>query len=433
MVKKFKFQTPSGMHDILPENQEYFQKFYAVAKDVAEFYGFRRIDTPIVEDAELYEKGTGIATDIVEKQMYLLKTRGGDTLALRPEFTPGMARAYLQHGMINLPQPVKLYTSGPLFRYERSQAGRFRQFHQFDAEVFGEISPAQDAQIIQLFTVILQELKIGHVLVEINSVGDSQCRPYYKKLLVNFLRSRQQQLCADCRRRVRENPLRTLDCKEEKCQRVRSLAPQILDHLCEECKKHFRQVLEFLDEADIPYHLDPYLVRGLDYYTKTVFEIFSERQIKQQEGDQEVITRNALVGGGRYDTLVKLYGNKDVPAVGAAAGTERIVSFLKEQQLAVSKNPKVFLAQLGDLPKKKSLKLLEEFRKAKIQIAESLGRDSLKVQMSRADKLGVRFTLILGQREALDNTIVIRRMDNGTQETVKFDKTIEEIKKRLKK
>ena len=335
--------------------------------------------------------------------------------------------------MINLPQPVKLYTSGPLFRYERSQAGRFRQFHQFDAEVFGEISPAQDAQIIQLFTVILQELKIGHVLVEINSVGDSQCRPYYKKLLVNFLRSRQQQLCADCRRRVRENPLRTLDCKEEKCQRVRSLAPQILDHLCEECKKHFRQVLEFLDEADIPYHLDPYLVRGLDYYTKTVFEIFSERQIKQQEGDQEVITRDALVGGGRYDTLVKLYGNKDVPAVGAAAGTERIVSFLKEQQLAVSKNPKVFLAQLGDLPKKKSLKLLEEFRKAKIQIAESLGRDSLKVQMSRADKLGVRFTLILGQREALDNTIVIRRMDNGTQETVKFDKTIEEIKKRLKK
>ena len=421
------------MHDILPENQEYFQKFYAVAKDVAEFYGFRRIDTPIVEDAELYEKGTGIATDIVEKQMYLLKTRGGDTLALRPEFTPGMARAYLQHGMINLPQPVKLYTSGPLFRYERSQAGRFRQFHQFDAEVFGEISPAVDAQIIQLFTVILQELKIGHILVEINSVGDSQCRPYYKKLLINFLRSRQQQLCVDCRRRVRENPLRTLDCKEEKCQRVRSLAPQILDHLCEECKKHFRQVLEFLDEADIPYHLDPYLVRGLDYYTKTVFEIFSERQIKQQEGDQEVITRDALVGGGRYDTLVKLYGNKDVPAVGAAAGTERIVSFLKEQQLAVSKNPKVFLAQLGDLPKKKSLKLLEEFRKAKIQIAESLGRDSLKVQMSRADKLGVRFTLILGQREALDNTIVIRRMDNGTQETVKFDKTIEEIKKRLKK
>src|SRR3989338_650602 len=433
MVKKFKFQTPSGMHDILPENQEYFQKFYAVAKDVAEFYGFRRIDTPIVEDAELYEKGTGIATDIVEKQMYLLKTRGGDTLALRPEFTPGMARAYLQHGMINLPQPVKLYTSGPLFRYERSQAGRFRQFHQFDAEVFGEISPAVDAQIIQLFTVILQELKIGHILVEINSVGDSQCRPYYEKLLINFLRSRQQQLCVDCRRRLRENPLRTLDCKEEKCQRVRALAPQILDHLCEECKKHFRQVLEFLDEADIPYHLDPYLVRGLDYYTKTVFEIFSERQVKQQEGDQEVIVRNAIVGGGRYDTLLKLYGNRDVPAVGAAAGVERIVSFLKEQQLAVSKNPKVFLAQLGDLPKKKSLKLLEEFRKAKIQIAESLGRDSLKVQMSRADKLGVRFTLILGQREALDNTIVIRRMDNGTQETVKFDKTIEEKKKRLKK
>ena len=354
-------------------------------------------------------------------------------LALRPEFTPGIARAYLQHGMINLPQPVKLYALGPLFRYEHPQAGRFRQFHQFDVEVFGETSPAVDAQVIQMFTSILQELRLGHVLVEINSVGDSQCRPYYKKLLGNFLRSRQQQLCSDCRRRIRENPLRTLDCKEEKCQRVRALAPQILDHLCEECKKHFKQVLEFLDEADIPYHLDPYLVRGLDYYTKTVFEIFSERQVKGQQGEQEIVTRNALAGGGRYDTLLKMLGNKEVPATGAAAGIERIVSFLKEQQQREEQGPRVFLAQLGDLPKKKSLKLLEEFRKAKIQIAESLGRDSLRAQLARADKLGVQLTLILGQREALDNTIVIRRMDNGTQETVKFDKTVEEIKKRLKK
>jgi len=421
------------MHDILPEEQRHFQKIYAVAKDVAEFYGFQRIDTPVVEEAELYEKGTGLTTDIVEKQMYQLRTRGGDMLALRPEFTPGIARAYLQHGMINLPQPVKLYALGPLFRYEHPQAGRFRQFHQFDVEVFGETSPAVDAQVIQMFTSILQELRLGHVLVEINSVGDSQCRPYYKKLLGNFLRSRQQQLCSDCRRRIRENPLRTLDCKEEKCQRVRALAPQILDHLCEECKKHFKQVLEFLDEADIPYHLDPYLVRGLDYYTKTVFEIFSERQVKGQQGEQEIVTRNALAGGGRYDTLLKMLGNKEVPATGAAAGIERIVSFLKEQQQREEQGPRVFLAQLGDLPKKKSLKLLEEFRKAKIQIAESLGRDSLRAQLARADKLGVQLTLILGQREALDNTIVIRRMDNGTQETVKFDKTVEEIKKRLKK
>lgn len=421
------------MHDILPEEQRHFQKIYAVAKDVAEFYGFQRIDTPVVEDAELYEKGTGLTTDIVEKQMYQLRTRGGDMLALRPEFTPGIARAYLQHGMINLPQPVKLYALGPLFRYEHPQAGRFRQFHQFDVEVFGESSPAVDAQVIQMFTSIFQELRLGHVLVEINSVGDSQCRPYYKKLLGNFLRSRQQQLCSDCRRRIRENPLRTLDCKEEKCQRVRALTPQILDHLCEECKKHFKQVLEFLDEADIPYHLDPYLVRGLDYYTKTVFEIFSERQVKGQQGEQEIITRNALAGGGRYDTLLKMLGNKEVPATGAAAGIERIVSFVKEQQQREEQGPRVFLAQLGDLPKKKSLKLLEEFRRAKIQVAESLGRDSLKAQLARADKLGVQLTLILGQREALDNAIVIRRMDNGTQETVRFEKTVEEIKKRLKK
>src|SRR3989338_7563885 len=433
MAKKTRLQAPTGMHDVLGEDQPYFKRIWDAVNEIAHFYAFSKIDTPIAEYSELYEKGTGLTTDIVEKQMYAFKTKGGDALALRPEFTPGIVRAFIQHGMFSWPQPVKLYAYGPLLRYEHPQAGRYRQFNQFDFEVFGEQAAAIDAQVIQIFYTILKELKFGHLIIEVNSIGDFQCRPYYKKVLVNFLRPRQYSLCADCRRRIKENPMRVLDCKEEKCQRVKAQAPQIIDHLCEGCKAHFKSLLEFLDETDIPYHLDPYLVRGLDYYTKTVFEIFSERQIKQQEGDQEVITRDALVGGGRYDTLVKLYGNKDVPAVGAAAGTERIVSFLKEQQLAVSKNPKVFLAQLGDLPKKKSLKLLEEFRKAKIQIAESLGRDSLKVQMSRADKLGVRFTLILGQREALDNTIVIRRMDNGTQETVKFDKTIEEKKKRLKK
>ena len=435
MSKKLKFQTPTGMHDVLPEDQFLYEKIYGVVDDVAKFYGFGKIETPMVEDAALYEKSTGATTDIVEKQMYAFKTKGGDALALRPEFTPGIVRSYIQHGMINLPQPVKLYSYGPLFRYEHPQAGRFRQFRQLDFEVFGEQSAAIDAQIIQIFYAILKDLKFSHLIIEVNSIGDNQCRPYYKKLLSNYLRPRQNSLCADCRRRIRENPLRTLDCKEEKCQRVRSQAPQIIDHLCEECKTHFKSLLEFLDEADLPYHLDPYLVRGLDYYTKTVFEVFSDRAIEGSPAEGEVVQRSALVGGGRYDALARMLGGKDVPASGAAGGVERILSLMKEMQLAgAPEQPvKVFLAQLGDLPKKKSLKLMEEFRKARIPIAESLGRDSLRTQLARADKLEVEYTLILGRREVLDGTIVIRKMDTGEQQNVKSENVVEEIKKRLKK
>jgi len=327
MAKRPKFQRPTGMRDILPEEQPYFEKIYRVADDIARFYGFGKIDTPMVEDLELYEKGTGQSTDIVEKQMYTMKTKGGDALAMRPEFTPGIVRAFNEHGMLNLPQPVKLYTFGPLFRYEHPQAGRFRQFHQVDFEVCGEESAAIDAQVIQIFYAMLRELKFSHLIIEVNSIGDAQCRPYYKKVLVNYLRPRQNSLCADCRRKVRQNPLRVLDCKEEKCQRVKAQAPQILDHLCDNCKAHFKSLLEFLDEIDLPYHLDPYLVRGLDYYTKTVFEIFSESTTEQkeaapegaslapQERGEEMISRSALVGGGRYDNLVRLLGGKDVPAM----------------------------------------------------------------------------------------------------------------------
>lgn len=423
------------MHDILPEEYPYYEKIYEIVSDIARFYGFGRIETPVVEDAALYEKGTGATTDIVEKQMFTLKTKGGDALALRPEFTPGIARAYLQHGMLNMPQPVKLYAYGPLFRYEHPQAGRFRQFHQVDFEVFGEESPAIDAEIIQIFYAILKELKFTHLIIEVNSIGDSQCRPYYKKLLASYLRPRANSLCADCRRRMKQNPLRTLDCKEEKCQRIRAQAPQMIDHLCDSCKAHFKSLLEFLDEADLPYHLDPYLVRGLDYYTKTVFEIFSDRTVQTVDEQGEIVQRSALVGGGRYDSLLKILGGKEIAASGAAAGVERIVALMKERGAfpAEDAKPRVFLAQLGDLPKKKSLKILEEFRKAKISVAESLGRDSLRTQLGRADKLGAEYTVILGQKEVLENAVVVRKMETGEQETVKMENLVDELKKRLRK
>lgn len=426
-MKKPKFQSPTGMHDILPEDQKYFQRIFDVVKDIANFYGFKKIDTPILEETELFSKGIGLATDIVGKQMFTLRTKGGDYLTLRPEGTAPIARAYIEKGMSSFPQPVKLWYFGPYFRYEHPQAGRFRQFWQFGFEVLGEENSVLDAQIIQIFYNILKELKLKDLIVEVNSIGDSQCRPYYKKLLTSFFRSREPVICLDCRRRLKENPLRILDCKEEKCQQIRAQTPQILDHLCENCHRHFKEVLEFLDELELPYHLNPYLVRGLDYYTKTVFEII--------EDSSEGKVQGALAGGGRYDTLVKLLGGGEAPAAGGAAGVERIIQLMKTKIIRFPKEKmtEVFLAQLGDLAKRKSLKLIEDFREAEILAGESLGRDSLKAQLKMADRIGAKYTLILGQKEALEGNIIIRDMKTGKQETVKLDRVILEMKRRLKK
>ena len=427
MPKKLKFQVPKGMHDILAEEQRYFRKIYDVCENLAHFHQFEKIETPILEDSQIFLKGIGLATDIIDKQMFNLKTRGGDYLTLRPEGTAPVVRAYIEQGMFNLPQPIKLWYFSPFFRYEHPQAGRYRQFWQFGFEIFGEESSVLDAQIIHIFFNILKELKIKNLIVEISSIGDSQCRPYYKKLLVSYFKSREASLCYDCKRRLKENPLRILDCKEEKCRQVRSQAPQILDHLCDPCKKHFKEVLEFLDEIELPYHLNPYLVRGLDYYTKTVFEILEDSEEGRRMG--------SLAGGGRYDNLVKVLGGQPTPACGGAGGIERIISVMKGKKINLPELSlaKVFLAQIGSLAKRKSLKLLEDFRREKILIAESFGRDALKSQLNRANRLGVKYVLILGQKEALEGTIIIRDMRIGKQEIVRSDRAVREIKKRLKK
>jgi len=409
------------MHDILPEDQKYFDKVFDVVRQMANFYGFKRIETPLLEETELFSRGIGLATEIVKKQMFTFKTKGGDHLSLRPEGTAPVVRAFIEHGMQNFPQPVKLWYFGPFFRYERPQLGRYRQFWQFGFEILGSQSSVLDAQVIQIFINILRELKFKDLIIQINSIGCSQCRPYYKKILTNYFKSRVSSLCQDCRKRLVENPLRILDCKDEKCQRIILNAPQIVDHLCEQCHLHFKEVLEFLDELQLPYHLNPYLVRGLDYYTRTVFEIFEEKEI------------GALVGGGRYDNLAKILGGGTVPAVGGAGGIERIVFCLKKKAIKLQKEskPKVFLAQLGELAKKKSLKLIEEFRLAKIPIAESLSRDSLKSQMKVADRMGIRYVLILGQKEALEDKIIIRDMVSGKQKVVELKKVVKEIRKKL--
>lgn len=426
-MSQLKFQRPTGMHDILPEEQKYFQKIYDVVREIAEFYNFQKIDTPILEQTELFSRGIGLATDIVQKEMFSFKTKGGDYLTLRPEGTASIARAYIEHGMQNLPQPVKLWYLGPFFRHEKPQAGRYRQFWQFGFEILGEENPVADVQIIQVFFNILKELKLTNLLIKVNSIGDRACRPYYKKLLSSYFRSRLESLCRDCRRRFKENPLRILDCKVEKCQRIVSQSPLIIDHLCEACHQHFKKVLEFLDALSFPYHLEPRLVRGLDYYTRTVFEIYEETERGKSLG--------ALVGGGRYDGLIKILGGKETPAVGGAGGIERIVSLMKEKAIRFPREKKaeIFLAQLGSLAKEKSLKLIEDFRKENIYIFESLGRDSLKAQLKLADKLGVKYTLILGQKEALEEEIIVRDMVSGRQEKIKIDKIRDEMKKRIKK
>ncbi len=424
-MAKLKFQTPTGMKDILPQDQPYFRTIIEVVDKFAQFYGFLKIDPPILENLELFEKGTGQSTDIVEKQMYILKTKGGEYLALRPEFTPSLARAYFEHGMIDLPHPVKLYTYGPLFRYERPQAGRFRQFHQFNFEVIGSSKPIIDVEIIFLCYNLLKELKVPELVVRINSIGDSQCRPYYKKVLVKYLRAQERYLCPDCKRRLKKNPLRVLDCKVEKCQKVIREAPQIIDHLCEECHNHFKKVLEYLDDLEIPYLLDPYLVRGLDYYTKTVFEIVSETEEGKKVG--------SLVGGGRYDGLLKIIGKKDIPACGAAGGIERILHLIKNQLKIEETQPKVFIAQLGEKAKIQTLKLIEQFRKKGLLVKFVLSKDSLRNQLKIADKLGVRYVILIGEEEALKNEAIIRDMESGKQKTVKINNLFKEIKKLLKK
>ncbi len=413
------------MHDILPEDSPYWEKVRQIVFELAKFYDFGFIQTPILEPQTIFERTLGLSSDVVEKEMYTLKTKGGDELALRPEGTAPIMRAYIQHGWEAAPQPVKVFYMGPMFRHENPQAGRLRQFHQFGFETLGSEDPVVDAQLIQLAMAALVDLGVKGLICEVNSLGDKVCRTKYRIALKDFFRYHIKKMCHNCQRRFKNNPLRILDCKEEKCHEVIAKAPQILDFICDDCRSHFKKLLEFLDETSIPYLLNPHLVRGLDYYSRTVFEIYAE----ERRGAQ-----SALISGGRYDGLAELLGGKKVPACGWAGGIERIIAEMKEVKARVPQRPqpKVFLVQLGDLAKKKSLKILEEFRENDILMAESVSRHSIRSQMNIADKLGVKLALILGQKEALDKEIIIRDMVAGMQETIPLAKLITEVKRRLK-
>ncbi len=423
--KKILFQSPKGMHDILPSEQPWWEKLRKASQEVANFYNFLRIDTPILEDVEIFEKGIGITTDIVEKQMFVLRTKGRDHLALRPENTPAIVRAYFEHGLSRLPQPLKLYYFGPFFRYEHPQFGRYRQFHQIGFEILGgEEDPIYDSQIILVSLRLIEELKIKNSIIQLNSLGCKNCRLIYRRKLQDYYRKLSVKICKDCRRRLSLNPLRLLDCKNENCERAKSRAPIMLDYLCPACRDHFREVLEYLDELSLPYTLNPYLVRGLDYYNRTVFEITTEGY------------NISLAGGGRYDYLGEMLGARKntLPATGSSLGAERIIEIMKAREIGGLPKIKAraFLLQIGKPAKKRALGLIEDFRRAGVKVIESLGRESLNSQLKIADREEVEMALILGQREVFEENIIIRDMKSGVQETVPLAKVVEEVKKRLK-
>ncbi|MEI6588245.1 MAG: histidine--tRNA ligase [Candidatus Moraniibacteriota bacterium] len=418
-------QNLRGMKDVLPQDQAYWEQARRVAERLARDYGFSRIDVPLLEFSNLFTRNIGGGTDIVEKEMYSFVTRGGDKVSLRPEMTAGICRSFIQHGMHTLSRPVKLFSIGPVYRYDRPQEGRYREHYQANFDAFGEDDPILDAQMIQMAHRLTHCLGLKSIQIQVNSIGCGVCKKDYNNLLVSYLESKKTKLCQDCKRRLEINPLRVLDCKEDKCSQVAATAPQAVDHLCEDCRVHFKTLLEYLDELDLPYTINPRLVRGLDYYTKTVFEIWSG----SEEGK-----KYSLGGGGRYDKLVKIMGGEDTPAIGFAIGLERVIAEMKRVQAKSYKpmKPRVFLAQLGGLAKKKSLRLFSELEKNGILTAESFGRGSLKSQLKIANRLGVELTLILGQKETLDGTVIIKNMTTGVQETVSMEKLVDIIKKKLK-
>jgi histidyl-tRNA synthetase len=376
------------------------------------------------ENLEVFTHSLGETSDVVDKEMFVFETKSGKKIALKPESTAGVVRAYIEHGMQQLPQPVQLYYIEPHFRYNRPQKGRYRQFHQFGFELLGEADPAIDAQIISLAHKINQDLGIADRLtLQLNTIGCQDCRKQFKEDLINYYTGKERSLCADCQARLHKNPLRLLDCKEEDCQILASMAPKFETVIDKECKEHFELVKEYLEELKVPYVLNPRLVRGLDYYTRTVFEFWSKK-----EGAQ-----NATGGGGRYDCLVEMMGGAPTPAIGYAAGMERTIEYMQEAGIRPPNKDRihVFVAQLGLVAKKKSLTLLNALRDRGINVVGSAGKDSIKSQMHVADRLKARYSLIMGQIEVQEGIIILRDMDKGSQEILPYDSIVDVVAEKI--
>lgn len=424
IMSELKYRSPKGVHDVLPVDHQYMTYIKKSVRHRARQAGYKRIDPPMFEERTLFERSIGEHTDVVEKELFSVGRKGQtDTdYALRPEFTAGICRSYIEHGMQELPQPVELYAIGPCFRYDRPQKGRFRQFHQFDFEAIGISDASVDAQMIHVLVNIFEDLQImKRLTLQINNIGAAEDRKNYVQALADFFVGKERNLPEIDRTRLKTNPLRLLDSKEEDTRVLVKLAPTLDQFVSPESKAYHATLLEYLDELGIRYEQNPTLVRGLDYYNQTVFEFW----------DQSTGAQNAVGGGGRYDYLIEQLGGKPTPGVGFAVGIERVMWHMQEAGVKAPYKDQVdvFVAQLGPEAKKKCLKLVSQLREKGVHTVGALGEASLKSQMRLADRFQARYTLLLGQMEVKEGTIILRDMIAGKQKQLPFGKAIPEILK----
>ncbi len=410
-----------GVKDILPGEVEKWQYVERVAREVFERYGYAQIIAPIFEHTSLFSRSIGETTDIVEKEMYSFEDQGGEKLTLRPEATAGICRAYVEHKLHQQPGFVKFYCIGPMFRYERPQAGRFRQFYQLDVEAIGEASPVVDAEVLAMLMTFLQRLGLQQLQLHVNSLGDVACRPRYREELKSYIRRHLDRLCVECQGRFERNPLRVLDCKKEGCRAVMRDAPQTMAFLCDPCRQHFDTLVELLAGVGISYVLNPRLVRGLDYYTRTTFEVIAEGLGAQ----------NSVAGGGRYDGLIEAIGGPPTPGIGFAIGFERLVTALEHHGLALPEpRPQVYVAPLGATARRDAFVLVERLRSVGVRAEMGYDEKSLRSQLRRANRLGAAFTIMLGERELAVGKVTLKAMHGGEQEEIPLDEVIGYLQER---
>ncbi|MCL2672682.1 MAG: histidine--tRNA ligase [Clostridiales bacterium] len=406
--------APKGMKDILPAQSPRWQHIEQTMRETARLFGFREVRTPVIEHTELFLRGVGSTTDIVQKEMYTFADKGGRSITLKPESTAGVVRMYNEHALHSDAAPQKLYyLNSPHFRYERPQAGRLREHHQFGVELLGASAPSADAEVITLASALLQKLGVTELHVKLNSIGCSKCRGAYQVALKSFLHAQEENLCPLCRERMDANPLRTLDCKNPNCQETLQAAPQTMHHICEDCQTHMSVLQTLLDAADLRYEIDAKLVRGLDYYTRTVFEIVSDK----------IGAQGAVCGGGRYDGLVEELGGPPTPAMGFGMGMERLLMVMEQAGASFPEAPRcdILILPLGEAQREAAFRLVCELRALGIAAdTDHVGR-SLKAQMKYADKAKARHTLVLGENELTSGKAIVKRMEDGTQTETPLD------------
>lgn len=416
-------KAPRGTKDILPCEAYKWHYIENEIKKICLEFGFGEIRTPMFEHTELVQRGVGETTDIVQKEMYTFEDRGGRSITLKPEGTAPAVRAFIEHNLASQNQPTKLYYISPIFRYERPQAGRLREHHQFGVEIFGAADAASDAEVISLAMTFIERLGIGNLKVNLNSIGCSKCRKDYNEALKDYLKSNLDKLCSTCNDRFERNPLRILDCKNPECEEIAKGAPVVLDFLCDDCKNHFEDLKNQLEALNIPFEVDPKIVRGLDYYTRTVFEIISEN----------IGAKSTVCGGGRYDNLIKECGGADVPAVGFGLGIERLILMLEANGIEINQpiGPELFIASIGDRSKSEASKLALDLRRRGISTERDLMSRSLKAQMKYANNIRARYVVVIGDNEIDSDNAKLKNMQTGDEIGIKLSNIAEEIKTRL--